>query len=108
MKLDRADRLIDAASDSVKQSLRELEGLSLTETLTKIGRVAELKLLSVLATYLEQAQSSTLGRILMNPHLRLDVRALFLTANTCLINRSLAYRCHLIVHVIIGLIRIFA
>ena len=52
MKLDRADRFIDAASDSVKQSLRELEGLSLTETLTKICRVAELKLLSVLATYL--------------------------------------------------------
>ena len=60
MKLDRADRLIDATSDSVKQSLRELEGLSLTETLTKICRVAELKLLRVLATYLEQAQGSTL------------------------------------------------
>ena len=64
MKLDRADGFINASSDSVKKSLRELEGLSLTQTLIEICRVAELKLLSVLAANLEHAQGSTLRLIL--------------------------------------------
>ena len=90
----------------MKKSLRELEGLSLTQTLIEICRVAELKLLSVLAANLEHAQGSTLRLILKNPYLRLDVRASLPVVDTCLIHSCLADRCHLIVHIIIGLIRV--